>query len=61
VDNNVICTALAIIALTVIEIVNLYTLQYDGVMLNTIVAIIAGLGGYSISRSVETRGSRSRK
>ena len=56
-DNNVICTALAIIALTVIEIVNLYTLQYDGVMLNTIVAIIAGLGGYSISRSV-TRRSR---
>lgn len=52
-NTSTLCTALAIIAITVIEIVNLCTMKIDGIMFTTTLMIIAGLGGYSVSKIKE--------
>ena len=51
----------AIIALTIIEIVNLLTYRIDGNVLLTIGAIIGGIAGYEIRRTVDTIRGKARK
>jgi hypothetical protein len=41
----------AIVAVTVIEVVNLFTAKIDSVLTSTIVAVIAGLAGYSFGKT----------
>ena len=48
----------AIVALVVLEVVNLLTAKYDGNVLLTIGAIIGGIAGYEIGKQV---GARSRR
>jgi len=45
----------AIIALTIIEIVNLLTYKIDGNVLLTIGAIIGGIAGYELKGYIESR------
>jgi len=40
----------SIAGLVALEIANLLTAQYDGVILMTIAAIIGGIGGYEIGK-----------
>jgi hypothetical protein len=51
----------AIIALTIIEIVNLLTYKIDGNVLLTIGAIIGGIAGYEIRKTVDIIRSKGRK
>jgi hypothetical protein len=43
----------AIVALTVIEVVNLFTAKIDSVLTSAVVAVIAGLAGYSFGKVKE--------
>jgi len=51
----------AIVMLGLIEIVNLFTFQYDGAILVSIASIIAGIAGYQIgyTKGVSRRRDRS--
>jgi hypothetical protein len=51
----------AIVALTVIEIVNLLTYKIDGNILLSIGAIIGGIAGYEFRRTVDRIVNRGRK
>jgi hypothetical protein len=51
----------AIIALTIIEIVNLLTYKIDGNVLLTIGAIIGGIAGYEIRKTVDMVRGKARK
>jgi hypothetical protein len=51
----------AIIALTIIEIVNLLTYKIDGNVLLTIGAIIGGIAGYELRGAVDALRSKGRK
>ncbi|MEM4847115.1 MAG: hypothetical protein QW794_05095 [Thermosphaera sp.] len=44
----------AIVALVILEVVNMFTLGYDGNVLLTIGAIIGGIAGYEIGRKGES-------
>jgi hypothetical protein len=47
-DDNTLVKITAILALTVLEIVNLVMFKVDGAILVTIASIIAGLAGYAV-------------
>ena len=51
----------AIIALMIIEIVNLLTYKIDGNVLLTIGAIIGGIAGYEIRKTVDMVRGKARK
>jgi hypothetical protein len=49
-DESTLVKVVAIVALTVLEIVNMLTMKIDGNVLLTIGAIIGGIAGYEIGR-----------
>ena len=48
--DETIIKIVAIIGLVILEIVNLFTMQYDGGLLLAIGSIIGGIAGYHIGR-----------
>jgi hypothetical protein len=53
--DETIVKIVAIVALTVIQIVNLLTFKVDGNVLLTIGAIIGGIAGYELKGYIEAR------
>lgn len=56
--DETIVKIIAIISLTILEIVNLFTRGIDGNVLLTIGGIIGGIAGYEIGRMVRKRGEK---
>jgi hypothetical protein len=49
--DETIVKIVAIVALVILEVVNLFTMKFDGSVLLTIGSIIGGLAGYEIGKS----------
>jgi hypothetical protein len=51
----------AIVALVILEVVNLFTMKVDGSVLLTIGSIIGGLAGYEIGKSKSVKNERANR
>ena len=54
-EDNTIKIIAAMACITVLETVNMILNGGDGIVLSTIVSIIAGLAGYTIAKKIESR------
>lgn len=54
-ESGDIVKVVAIVGLVAIEIVNLFTTQYDGALMGTIGGIIGGIAGYQFGRKLSSK------
>ncbi len=53
--NNFLVTITAILCITVLEAIALYK-GIDGTLMATVIAALAGLGGYTLAKTTQQRG-----